>query len=43
LDEVQAAGEHSIVWEAWNLTSGVYLAKLQIENNAVVQKLVLQK
>ena len=43
LDEVQAAGERSVAWDVGNLTSGVYLARLQVGGALAFHKLVVQK
>jgi len=38
-----SAGEHSITWKAQNLSSGVYLYKLDTQNKSYLRKMVLLK
>ncbi|UCF62755.1 MAG: T9SS type A sorting domain-containing protein, partial [bacterium] len=41
--EKQTAGLHSVVWNASNLTSGVYLYRLQAGEYVETRKMVLMK
>jgi endo-1,4-beta-xylanase len=46
VDEVQPAGSYKLMWNAGNLSSGVYLCKIKAEGRMIfqkVQKLVLTK
>jgi hypothetical protein len=43
VDENQAAGSHSIHWNASNLASGVYLYRLQAGNYIETKKMILMK
>ncbi len=42
-DGIQQAGEHSVVWDAGNLSSGVYFARLDSGRNSNTLKIVLLK
>ena len=42
-DEFQAAGEHSIVWDASGFTSGIYFARLESGGETKNFKMVLMK
>lgn len=43
MDEKLTAGEHSIVWDAKNVASGVYFYKVQLNNVSKTRKMVLMK
>jgi hypothetical protein len=43
IDQPQSAGYYEIVFDARNLASGIYFARLEVERTALVQKLVLMK
>jgi uncharacterized delta-60 repeat protein len=43
VDGMQAAGMHSVTFDGSGLTSGIYLAKLEVGDFSTVQKLVLIK
>lgn len=42
-DEVQGAGNHSMVFDASNLSSGVYIYRLDTEHTSMTQKMTLIK
>ena len=43
VDEVLAAGEHQVHWQADGLPAGIYLARLQSGSATKIMKLILQK
>lgn len=43
IDEVREVGEHKIVWNAANMPSGFYIAKLEIGEKTYVRKMTLIK
>lgn len=43
VDAVRSAGEHHVVWQAEGLSSGIYLARLQVGAKTQILKLILQK
>ena len=43
IDEVREVGEHRIVWNAANMPSGFYIAKLEIGEKTFVRKMTLIK
>lgn len=43
VDEYQPAGTYNIVFDASNLTSGIYLYKLKANNHVAVKKMILLK
>jgi len=43
VDEEKSAGFHTIIWDATNFSSGVYLYKLQVGNFCDVKKLIFMK
>ena len=42
-DGIQQAGEHSVVWDAKDLSSGVYFGILANESNSTANKMILIK
>jgi len=43
LDEIQATGEHTVIWQADGFSSGVYFYRLITGDNIQTQKMVLMK
>ncbi|MBT3635115.1 MAG: T9SS type A sorting domain-containing protein, partial [Candidatus Marinimicrobia bacterium] len=43
VNETQTAGYHSIIWDASNESSGMYLVKMITENSVMTQKVMLLK
>jgi hypothetical protein len=43
VDEQMAAGRHSVTFDAGNLSSGVYLYRLQAGNTVMTRKLTIMK
>jgi photosystem II stability/assembly factor-like uncharacterized protein len=43
LDSYQQAGEHSIIWDASEYSSGLYFASLECDNQTKIGKLILLK
>jgi flagellar hook assembly protein FlgD len=43
ISEFHSAGKHTVQWDAGNLPSGMYLCRLQAENEQRVIKLLLMK
>ena len=42
-DGIQTAGEHSVVWDAGDMTSGIYFSKLNTEDNYRTGEMLLLK
>jgi hypothetical protein len=43
VDQVQAAGEHVVEWDAGTMPSGVYFCRMQVGNVIETRRLVLIK
>ena len=40
---IQSQGNHKVVWDASNFSSGIYFVKLQTNSNTITKKLILIK
>ncbi|GAH41396.1 unnamed protein product, partial [marine sediment metagenome] len=43
VDQQMKAGEHSVIWNASSVSSGIYFYKIQMDNRVQVRKMVLLK